>query len=153
MACNLAECIKHALNDTRAAYLYGFYKQNHRVFGKPFITWDIRSYTNHPKESDTRVYMHGFRARNELSRLIKVMERKYNTSNISNKYINDNLTRFRSGIKLGKSPEDIEKAWSQGFMESLGYNYVEAFDNGAPKGAWHDVEVHWCKNESDRVTS
>jgi hypothetical protein len=137
---------------TRTAYLYGFYVPRHRAFGKPYITWDIRAYANHPNHPDARVHVHGFRAHNELKRLIKTMETKHHTSNVSNKYIKDNLQRFQIGVKLGKDPVDIEKNWSRGLMESLGYNYVEALDIGAPKGAWNDVEVHWCKKKSDCVT-
>ncbi len=77
------------------------------------------------------------------------MEGAYGTSNIFNSYINDNLLRFQMGIKAKKAPQQIEKEWSQGLMESLGYNYVEAFDTGYPKGHWKEVKVHWCKKKPD----
>ena len=134
---------------TRAAYLYGFYKPHHPIARWPYIYWDIRAYTNHPADSSMRIYVNGFRARDELRRLIVSMESIYGTSNIVNKYIKDNLFRVQSGIKAGKSIQDIEKTWSQGLMESLGYNYVEGFDIGFPKGTWEEVEVHWCKNRRD----
>jgi hypothetical protein len=77
------------------------------------------------------------------------MERIYGTRNIVNSYINDNLMRFQMGINAGKTPQQIEKGWSKGMMESLGYKCVEAFDTGMPKGNWNGVSVHWCKHEND----
>lgn len=77
------------------------------------------------------------------------MEGEYGTSNILNSYINDNLFRFQSGIRSKKTPRDIEKAWSHGLMEGLGYQHVEAFDTGHPKGDWKEVKVHWCKRKQD----
>ncbi len=134
---------------TRAAYLYGSYELKHIKYGWPYIHWDIRSYANHPNNSDMRVYVNGFRAPNELKKLIRAMEDMYGTSNIFNTYINDNLFRFQSGIKLKKTPQQIEKEWSQGLMESLGYQNVEAFDCGRPENCWNDVKVHWCKKKQD----
>ena len=95
------------------------------------------------------VYVKDFFAHNEIRKLITSMEKLYGTSNIVNSYINDNLTRFRAGINAGKTPEEIELAWSKGLMESLGYKHVEAFDTGMPKGSWNGVSVHWCKNPGD----
>ena len=139
---------------TRAAYLYGYYKPRHPILGRPFISWDIRSYANNPANPSIRVYVSSFRAHNELRRLILAMERVYGTSNIVNKYINDNKLRFQLGIKANKSPEQIEKEWSQGLMESLGYHHVEAADTGYPKGTWKEIDVHWCKNAQDlKVTT
>ncbi|MBI3562621.1 MAG: hypothetical protein HY080_12990 [Gammaproteobacteria bacterium] len=87
--------------------------------------------------------------KNELQKLILAMEGEYGTSNILNSYINDNLFRFQSGIRSKKTPRDIEKAWSHGLMEGLGYQHVEAFDTGHPKGDWKEVKVHWCKRKQD----
>lgn len=136
-------------NGTRAAYLYGYFKPNHPVGGWPYIWWDIRSYANHPNNSNIRIYVNDFRARDEIRKLIIAMEGVNGTANIVNKYINDNLLRFQMGIKSKKTPQKIEKEWSQGLMESLGYNHVEAFDIGYPKGTWKQVEVHWCKKKQD----
>lgn len=68
---------------------------------------------------------------------------------VFNKYINDNLLRFQIGIKAGKTPQEIEKVWSIGLMEGLGYRYVKAEDTGHPIGRWKEVSVHWCKHERD----
>ena len=136
-------------NGTRAAYLRGYYKARHPIGGWPFIWWDIRSYANHPQSPDTRVYVKDFFAHNEIRKLITSMEKIYGTSNIVNSYINDNLARFRAGINAGKTPEEIELAWSNGLMESLGYKHVEAFDTGMPKESWNGVSVHWCKSPGD----
>lgn len=133
---------------TRAAYLRGFYKSRHPRFGWSYISWDIRSYANHPRDKNQRVYVAGFRASNEIRRLILAMERATGASHILNSYINDNLLRFQTGILARKTPEQIEKEWSQGMMEGLGYYYVEGFDHGIPKGKWNDVQVHWCKDKS-----
>ncbi len=138
-----------AFNGTNAAYLKGYYKQRHPYFQKPYIYWDIRSYANSPNNSTVRVYVNGFRAHNEIRRLILAMESANGTNNIINKYINDNLLRFQMGIKTNKTPQQIEKEWSKGLMESLGYRHVEAKDIGYPKGHWKEVEVHWCKNKQD----
>ncbi len=134
---------------TRAAYIRGYYKHNHPIYGWPFIYWDVRSYANHPTNSDIRVYVDGFRANDEIRKLIATMEGIYGTSNILNQYIEDNFRRFQGGILAKKTPTQIEKAWSQNLMESLGYHYVEAFDTGFPKGKWDKVKVHWCKKEQD----
>lgn len=134
---------------TRAAYLRGYYKSRHPIGGWPFIWWDIRSYANHPNNSNTRIYVKDFYAHNEIRKLITAMERMYGTSNIVNSYINDNLMRFQMGVNTGKTPQQIEKDWSKGMMESLGYRYVEAFDTGMPKGKWRGVSVHWCKHDKD----
>lgn len=77
------------------------------------------------------------------------MESVYGTTNILNTYINDNLVRFQMGIKAGKAPQEIEKVWSRGLMESLGYRFVEANDTDGPKGNWNGVAVHWCKYQRD----
>jgi hypothetical protein len=134
---------------TRAAYLRGFYKSRHPMYGWPYLYWDVRSYANHPDDPAKRIYVHGFHAHEELRKLIFAMEGAHGTSNIYNKYINDNLIRYRQGIRAGKTPEEIEKAWSKGMMESLGYNCVEAFDTGHPKGNWQEVHAHWCKKKQD----
>lgn len=134
---------------TRAAYIYGSYKSRHPIYGWSYIHWDVRSYANHPANSTVRVYVQDFRARDEIRKLINAMEGYYGTSNIYNSYINDNLLRFQAGIGKKKSPSQIEKEWSQGLMEGLGYNYVEAFDEGHPRGHWRDVKVHWCKKKQD----
>jgi hypothetical protein len=134
---------------TRAAYIRGFYKERHPLCGWPYIYWDVRSYANHPRDASTRVYVQGFYAHKEIKRLIQAMEQEYGTSNILNSYIQDNLLRFQMGIKTGKAPEEIERTWSKGMMESLGYRYVEAFDAGFPKGEWRDVKSHWCKKQHD----
>jgi len=134
---------------TRAAYLYGYYKPRHPVGGWPYIYWDIRSYANHPKNETLRTYVNCFRANDELRKLITAMENAHGTSNIVNKYINDNKARFIQGINAKMTPQEIEKKWSQGLMESLGYQHVEAFDVGYPKGSWKEIEVHWCKKKED----
>lgn len=81
-------------NGTRAAYLRGYYKARHPIGEWPFIWGDIRSYVNHPTNSNTRVYVKGFYAHEEIRKLILAMERIYGTRNIVNSYINDNLLRF-----------------------------------------------------------
>jgi len=134
---------------TRAAYLLGFFKQRHPLYGWPYIGWDIRSYANHPTNPAVRVYVRGFVAHDELRKMILAMERVCGTTNIYNKYINDNLMRVQNGIKVGKTIREIEKIWSKGMMESLGYHYVEAFDTGHPRGKWEEIHVHWCKFERD----
>jgi len=138
-----------AFNGTRAAYLRGFYEARHHFYRKPHIHWDIRSYTNSPVNPTVRIYVNGFRASDEIRKLILAMEGVHGTSNIINKYINDNLLRFQLGIKSKKTPQQIEKEWSKGLMESLGYHHVEAADTGYPKGHWREVEVHWCKKKQD----
>lgn len=45
---------------SRAAYLRGFFKPHHPIYGWPYIGWDIHSYTNHPAEPMLRVYVQGF---------------------------------------------------------------------------------------------
>lgn len=77
------------------------------------------------------------------------MEATFGVTNVLNSYINDNLLRFRMGVQTGKTPQTIEKAWSKGMMESLGYHHVEAFDMGKPQGSWKEVKVHWCKKKQD----
>jgi hypothetical protein len=134
---------------TRAAYLRGYYKSRHPKGGWPFIWWDVRSYANHPNNSNVRVYVKDFYAHEEIRKLIVSMERIYGTKNIVNAYINDNLMRFQMGINTGKSPQQIEVNWSKGMMEHLGYKHVEAFDTGLPVGKWRGVSVHWCKNAID----
>jgi len=136
-------------NGTRAAYLRGFYEARHRLHGWPYIYWDIRSYANHPTNPNIRVYVRDFRASDEIRKMIKAMESFYGTSNIFNSYINDNALRFKMGIKTKKSPQQIEKQWSKGLMESLGYHHIEAFDESTLKGSWEKIKVHWCKKETD----
>lgn len=139
-------------NGTRAAYLRGFYKARHSVGGWPYVSWDIRAYANHPVDQEKRVYVHDFRAHDEIRKMIVAMERAHGTSNIVNVYINDNLQRFQAGIRSRKTPQEIEKSWSKGMMESLGYSYVEANDTGLPKGKWGGVTVHWCKHQADLLS-
>lgn len=139
-------------NGTRAAYLRGYYEYSHRIGGWPYIHWDVRSYANHPRDNSKRVYVQGFYAHDEIKKLIQKMEAMHGTSNIVNSYINDNLARFKMGIMQGKNPEEIEKGWSRGMMESLGYKFVEASDMGMPKGKWNEVKVHWFKNSQDRLS-
>lgn len=134
---------------TRAAYLRGYYKPYHPMGGWPYISWDIRSYANHPSSPSTRIYVQDFRAHDEIKKLIVAMEQIYGTKNIVNTYINDNLLRFQNGLRANQSPQAIEKNWSKGMMELLGYNFVEAFDTGHPEGNWSGVSVHWCKLEQD----
>jgi len=134
---------------TRAAYLFGEYHTHHSIGHWPYISWDVRSYANHPNNKDMRVYVSSFRAHHEIRRMIVAMQAHYGTSNIVNGYINDNLQRFKIGIAAKKSPQQIEKQWSKGMMESLGYKYIEAF--GAPKGTWDSVKVHWFKNQKDAI--
>ncbi len=138
--------------NTRAAYLYGMYNSHNPKYGWSYLSWDIRAYRNHPTISDARVYVHNFRAQKEISKMIQQMEIRFGTRNTLNQYINDNLTRFQSAIRAGKTPEQIEKAASMGTMESLGYKYVEAKDIGRRKGHWDKVAVHWFKDESDRMS-
>ncbi len=140
-----------SFKDTKAAYLYGMYNHRHTRFGWSYLSWDIRAYTQHPQNASARVYMHGFRAQNEIKRMIHQMEIKFGTKNTLNTYINDNLTRFQLGIKTGKTPEQIERQSSNGTMESLGYKFVEPIDIGHIKGKWDKVAVHWFKHDSDRA--
>jgi len=53
------------------------------------------------------------------------------------------------GIAQNKSVDQIEKEWSRGMMESLGYQHVEA--SGFPKGTWNSVKVHWFKDVKDAL--
>ena len=135
-------------DNTRAAYLRGYHKQ-HRQYGWSYIGWDIRSYANSSHDPGARVYVQGFYAHEEIRKLILAMERVYGTSHILNSYINDNLKRIQAGIKAGQTLEEIEKTWSRGLMESLGYRHVEAVKSGNPPGSWQDASVHWCKNRND----
>ncbi len=132
---------------TRAAYLFGEYHNHHPIGCWPYISWDVRAYANNPLNSKMRVYVSGFRAQNEIRRLITFMQSFYGTKNIINSYINDNLQRFKMGIAAKKTVDQIEKEWSQGMMERLGYQYVEA--SGSPKGTWINVKVHWFKDMKD----
>lgn len=132
-------------------YLFGEY-HNHHPLGKwPYISWDVRAYANNPQDPNMRVYVYvyGFRAHNEIRRLISAMQLFYGTKNIINGYINDNLQRFRLSLAQNKSIDQIEKEWSQRMMESLGYKYVEA--SGSPKGTWNSVKVHWFKDKKDAL--
>lgn len=134
---------------TRAAYIRGFYKERHPLAGWPFMWWDVRSYANHPNNAAIRTYVQGFYAHQEIKKLIMSMEHEYGVSNILNSYINDNLLRLQMGIKSGKTSQEIEKKWSKGLMESLGYQHVEVFDTGHPKGKWKEAKSHWCKKKQD----
>lgn len=134
---------------TRAAYLKGYHHDHHRRFGWPYISWDVRSYTTVPQFPDLRVYVESFRAHNEIKKLIQVMEAEFNTGNVYNSYINDNLKRFQSGIRGQKTVTQIESEWSRGMMEGLGFRHVEGFDSGYPQGNWAEVHVHWAKLEQD----
>ncbi len=134
---------------TRAAYLRGHYTPNHVRYGWPYIHWDIRSYATHPENKALRIYVKEFWANDEIKKLIFAMEGVYGTTNILNSYINDNLLRFQMGIRIGKTPQEIEKKWSNGLIESLGYRFVEAFDSGNTKGSWLEVKSHWCKHAKD----
>jgi hypothetical protein len=134
---------------TRAAYIFGEYHTRHPIGHWPYISWDVRSYANHPLNQDLRIYVNGFRAHNEIRRLVIAMQTYYGTRNIVNSYIKDNLQRFKLGIASKKTPAQIEKAWSQGLMESLGYMNVEA--SGSPKGTWNNVKVHWFKDNKDAL--
>jgi hypothetical protein len=138
---------------TRAAYLAARY--NHPSFRcpYPYIDWDIRSYAKHPHKTNMRVYVHEFRLQKEIPVMIKKMEERYNTSHCYNKYVNDNLQRLQTGIKQGKSPEQLELIKSNGMMESLGYTYVDVLDRGNPKGEWRDIYVHWCKSKNQRIVN
>lgn len=136
---------------TRAAYLRGYYEASHRIGRWSYIYWDIRSYVNDAWNKNKRIYVQDFHAHHELRTMIERMEQRFGTKNIVNKYINDNLLRIQTGITQGKTAIEIEKNWSKGMMESLGYNYVEALDTGAKKGAWHNVTVHWHKLEQDKL--
>jgi len=134
---------------TRAAYIRGYYKERHPIAGWPYLWWDVRSYANHPNNEAIRTYVQGFYAHQEIKKLIQSMEKEYGVSNIFNSYINDNLLRLQLGLKTGKTVQEIEKAWSKGMMESLGYQHVEAFDTGHPKGKWKEAKSHWCKKKQD----
>lgn len=134
---------------TRAAYIKGFYKHRHPIYEWPYIHWDIRSYATSSFDPSVRIYVQGFYAREEIRKMILALEGVYGSTNILNSYINDNLLRFQLGIRLNKTPQQIEKEWSQGLMESLGYHHVEAFDTGYPKGRWREVAAHWCKKNQD----
>jgi hypothetical protein len=134
---------------TRAAYLRGFYEPQHRRFGWPYLYFDVRSYITHPQFPGARIYVKDFYAHNEIKKMILAMEGHYGTSNIYNSYINDNLARIRSGIKAGRSIEAIEKEWSKGMMECMGYRHVEALQMDGTPDTWSKVMVHWCKNEQD----
>jgi len=136
---------------TRAAYLRGYYERFHQGGKWPYIHWDIRSYANHPIDKNKRIYVSGFHAHDELQKMIQRMEQRFGTKNIINTYINDNLLRLQIGVRVGKTPAEIEKKWSKGMMEQLGYKYVEALDTGPKKGAWHSAKVHWHKLKLDAL--
>ena len=134
---------------TRAAYLFGEYHQSHRFGNWPYISWDIRSYANNPQSSNMRVYVSSFRAHNEIRRLVSSMQAYYGTRNVVNSYINDNLKRFKIGVASKKSYEQIEKEWSRGLMESMGYSNVEA--SVSLNHANDSVKVHWYKDLKDAL--
>jgi hypothetical protein len=133
----------------RAAYLRGFYEPNHRRFGWPYISWDVRSYITHPQFPGSRIFVRDFFAHNEIKKMILAMEGFYGTTNIYNSYINDNLARVRNGLKAGKSIDAIEKEWSKGMMESIGYRRAEALQVQGEPDTWSKIMVHWCKHEQD----
>lgn len=137
---------------TRAAYLRGYYESSHRVGKWPYISWDVRSYVNNPYDPSKRIYVEGFYAHNELKKMINRMEANFGTRNILNTYINDNLLRLQVGVRSGKTAEEVEKEWSRGMMESLGYQHVEALDTGVKKGCWHGAKVHWFKVKGDSLS-
>lgn len=130
---------------TRAAYLVGYYGEGYRTHSCPHIHWDIRSYTDHPDDKDKRIYVNGFRADSELRKMIQKMEERRGTKNIINSYVNDNLIRVRLGLSMGKTLAEIEKEWSKGMMERLGYRHVEALELS------HSVVVHWYKTKGDSL--
>ena len=134
---------------TRAAYLFGEYHSNHTIGRWPYISWDIRAYANNPVDPNMRIYVQGFRAHNEIRKLILAMQSFYGTRNIVNSYINDNLQRFKMGLAAKKTVDQIEKEWSKGLMESLGYNHVEA--SGFQKNRLDSVKVHWYKSAGDAL--
>ena len=135
---------------TRAAYLYGYYNNAHRIGRWPYLSWDVRAYATSPN-SGQRVYVQGFHAHEEIRKMLVKMNTYYGVRHIVNKYINDNLARFKAGVLAGKSPEMIEREWSRGMMESLGYSCVEAIDTSQPKGKWNGVDVHWFKNKNETI--
>lgn len=134
---------------TRAAYLRAFYEPQHRRFGWPYISWDVRSYITHPQFPGARIYVRDFFAHTEIKRMVLAMEGYYGTTNIYNSYINDNLARVRNGIRTGKSIEAIEKEWSKGMMESIGYRRAEALQVQGEPDTWSKIMVHWCKHDHD----
>lgn len=136
---------------TRAAYLRGYYESTHRSGKWPYIHWDIRSYANHPNDKNKRVYVRGFYAHDELQKMIQRMEHRFGVKNIVNTYINDNLLRLQAGASMKKTPSQIEREWSKGMMEKLGYKYVEAIDTSPRKGAWQGAKVHWYKLAQDSL--
>lgn len=135
---------------TRAAYLYGYYSPVHRVGRWPYLSWNIRAYANAPNTGQ-RVYISGFRAHDEIQKMLTIMNSHYAARHVVNEYILDNLSRFKAGLLTKKTPEEIEREWSHGMMESMGYPYVEAIDRGLPKGAWNGVEVHWYMNKHESM--
>jgi len=76
------------------------------------------------------------------------MEGVHGTGNINNKYTNDNLLHFQLGIK-SKKLQQIDKEWSNGLMEGLSCQHVEAFDIDYPKRKWKEIEIHLCKKKQD----
>jgi hypothetical protein len=83
--------------------------------------------------------------------MLTIMHVTHALRHVANSYINDNLARFKAGLLANKTAEQIERNWSQGLMESLGYHHVEAFDRGLPKGKWNKVEVHWIKTPHESM--
>jgi len=136
---------------TRAAYLRGSHNHSYRYGGWSYIEWDIRSYAEHPTEKNKRVYVKDFYAHAELKKLIQRMEQKFGTKNILNTYINDNLLRLKAGIQMGKTIEEIERLWSKGMMEQLGYKYVEALDEESIKNETYGTKIHWFKSSLDAL--
>ena len=126
---------------TRAAYLVGFYRIDKQW---PYLTWDIRAYQNHPTMKEKRVYVDGFYAHNEIRKMIQKMEPRFGFKNILNTYINDNELRVKLGLTQKKSPEEIEKEWSKGLMEGLGYEHVELVLD-------RKIQSHWFKDKRDAI--
>jgi len=126
---------------TRAAYLVGFYRTDKQW---PYLTWDIRAYQNHPTMLEKRVYVNGFYAHNEIRRMIQKMEPRFGFKNILNTYIYDNELRVKLGLTQNRTPEEIEKEWSRGLMESLGYENVELVMD-------RKIQSHWFKNKRDSL--
>ena len=126
---------------TRAAYLVGFYKTGNQW---PYLTWDIRSYQNHPTVKEKRVYLNGFYAHDEIKKMIQKMEPRFGFRNVLNSYIHDNEMRVKLGLALKKSGERIERDWSRGLMEGLGYQNVELI-------VGRKIESHWFKDKKDSM--
>jgi hypothetical protein len=129
---------------TRAAYLWAKVSQP-RFHGWSYLHWDVRAYREFQGH---RVYVREFRAREELKTMIREMESMTGVRNIFNSYINDNFNRIKHGVEAGKNAVDLEKEWSKGLFEGLGYRHCEV-DLVGDGGQIMDVNSHWCKDEHD----